>query len=130
MSHGFYDEYTTLEDLQVAKTVYPTNSNWIRAINVLFSIISMGIVIARYYTKFELMKFRTNRVDEDPSFVMTNMMTPLIVELFFLALVNPPFVEEWSLEVVQIGKQINYTWDAAVVFIATLRLAFYFIRCL
>jgi hypothetical protein len=90
----------------------------------------MGIVIARYYTKFELMKFRTNRVDEDPSFVMTNMMTPLIVELFFLALVNPPFVEEWSIEVVQIGKQINYTWDAAVVFFATLRLAFYFIRCL
>ena len=90
----------------------------------------MKIVVLRYYSKLEILKFRTNRVDENLSLGMMDMVIPLIVELFVLALVNPPFVEEWSLDVLQIGKEVSYTWDAIVVFFNTLRLAFYIIRCL
>jgi hypothetical protein len=54
--------------------------------------ICMNLVVLRYYSKLEILKFRTNRVDENLSLGMMDMMIPLIVELFFLALVNPPFV--------------------------------------
>ena len=57
-------------------------------------------------------------------------MFPLIFEIAVNLIVNPPFVNEFGIEVLQIGRNVSYTMDAIVSIIAILRFTFYTVRCL
>lgn len=58
-----------------------------------------------------------------------NLLFPIIFEIAFNLIVNPPFCNEFGIEVLQLGRMVSYTMDAIVAVIAILRFSFYLVRC-
>lgn len=69
-------------------------------------------------------------MDENLSLYKVDLLFPLVFEMAVNLIVNPPFVDEFGIEVLQIGRQVSYTMDAIVSIIAIIRFTFYTVRCL
>ena len=112
------------------ETYYSNNSNWLRLFIIQAQLCSIIFILYRYNSGLQIIKFKHNRVDENLSLYKVNLMFPLIFEIAVNLIVNPPFVNEFGIEVLQIGRNVSYTMDAIVSIIAILRFTFYSIRCL
>lgn len=90
--------------------------------------ISIIFVALRFYSELEIIKFRHNRVDENVGLGTVGLLVPMVVEMVFHIIINPPMNSEFGIEVIQIGREVVYTLDACVSFVCILRLAWYVVR--
>jgi len=85
-------------------------------------IVSIVLVVQRYLCQLEIVKFRNNQVDIALSLNQADLLLPLSSEITMQCIINPPFAQEASFTVDQVGKNVSYTWDAAVCLFAIIRL--------
>jgi hypothetical protein len=65
-------------------------SSWIRFFIIFIQILSIIFVALRFYSELEIIKFRHNRVDENVGLTTVGLFVPMLVEMLFHIVVNPP----------------------------------------